>query len=86
MSDLRKCDLLVDWRKTEQERAAWKSAVKMMTEKLNEQLADSEKERKDEQKMGKEEGVQPESAMLRCVVLGCTFVGQTKADLVNHTR
>ena len=86
MSDLRKCDLLVDWRKTEQERAAWKSAVKMMTEKLNEQLEDSEKERKDEQKMGKEEGVQPESAMLRCVVLGCAFVGQTKADLVNHTR
>ena len=53
MNDLRKCDLLVDWGETEQERAAWKSAVKM-TEKLNEQLEDSEKERKDEQKMRKE--------------------------------
>ncbi len=63
---------------------AWKAAVEMMTGKLNERLEASEKERKDERKMRKEESIQLVSAM--CVVPGCAFVGQTEADLVNHTR
>ena len=83
-SDLQKCNTLADWMEVAQERAAWRGVVKTMTAKLNGQLEASEKERKDERKMRKEESIQLVSAM--CVVPGCAFVGQTEADLVNHTR
>ena len=86
MSDLKKCDLLADWREFAQERAAWRGIVKILTRKLNDCLEASEKERKDELKMRREEGIQPASIELRCEELGCMFVGQTKAGLFSHTR
>ena len=85
-SDLQKCNLIADWREVAQERTAWRGVVKMMTGKLNVQLEASEKERKDERKMRREEGIQLASSELRCEEPRCTFVGQTKAGLVNHTR
>ena len=85
-SDLQKCNMLADWREVAQERAAWRGVVKTMTAKLNGQLEASEKERKDERKVRREEGIQPPSIELRCEEPGCMFVGQTKAGLVNHTR
>ena len=78
--------MLVDWRRMTQERAAWRGVVKVMTGKLNVQLEASEKGRKDEWKMRREEGIQLASIELRCEEPGCMFVGQTKAGLVNHTR
>ena len=36
--------------------------------------------------MRREEGIQLASTELRCEEPGCTFVCQTKAGLVNHTR
>ena len=81
-SDLQKCNMLVDWREVAQERAAWRGVVKMMRGKLNVQLEASEKE----WKMRGEEGIQLASSELRCEEPGCTFVGQTKAGLVSHTR
>ena len=78
--------MLVDWREVAQERAAWTGIVKMMTGQLNDQLEASEKERKDEQKMRREEGIQLASSELRCEEPGCVFSGQTTAGLVNHTR
>ena len=85
-SDLQKCNMLADWREVAQKRAAWRGVVKTMTAKLNGQLEASEKERKDERKVRREEGIQPPSIELRCEEPGCMFVGQTKAGLVNHTR
>ena len=85
-SDLQKCNMLADWRELAQERAAWRGVVKMMTAKLNGQLEAAEKERKDERKVKREEGIQLPSIELRCEEPGCMFVGQTKAGLVNHTR
>ena len=55
-SDLRKCDLLVDWREVAQERGAWRGVVRTMSEILNNQLEATEKERKDDWKMRKETG------------------------------
>ena len=86
MSDLKKCNMLADWREVAQERAAWRGVVKMMTGKLNDQLEAAEKERKDERKMRREGGIQPASTEWKCEESGCAFVGQTKAGLVNPTR
>ena len=63
--------------------SAWRVALKMMTGKLNDQLL-----RRKGRTNGRLErkGIQPASTVLRCGEPGCMFVGQTKADLVNHTR
>ena len=75
-SDLQKCNTLADWMEVAQERAAWRGVVKTMTAKLNGQLEASEKERKDERKVRRKEGIQPASIELRCEEPGCMFVGQ----------
>lgn len=56
-SDLQKCNLLADWREVAQERDAWKGVVKTMTANLNGQMEASEKVRKDERKVRREEGI-----------------------------
>ena len=53
------------WRKVVWERAAWRGAVKKTTEKFNDHLETSEKERKDGWKMRRKEGIQQASIELR---------------------
>lgn len=59
LNDLRKCDLLADWRKVAQKRAAWKGIMKTMSGKLKNQLEAAENKKKDGWKMKKGKGTQP---------------------------
>ena len=54
--------------------------------KVNERMEAQEKERKDIMKKRREETVQSESLALKCEVTGCSFVGLSKAGLVNHVQ
>ena len=88
LSDLKKCDLLPDWRDMAHERGASCDLVKEASAELNRSLEEEEVKKKDERKLRREvnsEPAQPPSAHL-CTEPGCNFVGQTKAGLVNHTR
>ena len=88
LSDLKKCDLLPDWRNMAHERGAWRCLVKEASAELNRSLEEDEVKKKDERKLRREGNRQPSqspSAHL-CTEPGCNFVGQTKAGLVNHTR
>ena len=88
LSDLKKCDLLPDWRDMAHERGAWHCLVKEASAELNRSLEEEEVKKKDERKLrreGNSQPAQPPSAHL-CTEPGCNFVGQTKAGLVNHTR
>ena len=86
MGDLKRCDLLEDWRETAQDRGAWRYLVSEALSDLNACMERQEKERKDVRKKRREEGVLSESSVLKCEEVGCSFVGQTKAGLVNHVR
>ena len=86
MSDMKWCDLWDDWRKIAQDRGAWRSMVMKAAVISNEHKEAHEKEKTDGRKKRKEEGTQPAVWDLKCEESGCDFVGQTKADLVNHVR
>lgn len=64
--DLKKCDLVTDWREVAGERTAWRGIVKLASEYLNHQLEASEKGKKDQQKSRRETGVQPGSSSFVC--------------------
>ena len=51
---------------------------------INEQAEVNEEEKKDERKRRREEDVPPGSSSWVCEEDGCEFVGQTRANLVNH--
>jgi len=85
MEDLKKCDLLADWREVARERVAWRGVVKLSADTLNQQLEISEKERKDQRK-NRREGEHPVSAPFVCGEHGCPFVSTTKAGITNHKR
>ena len=88
LSDLKKCDLLPDWRDMAHERGAWRCLVKEASAEPNRSLEEDEVKKKDERKLRREvnsQPAQPPSAHL-CTEPGCNFVGQTKTGLVNRTR
>ena len=82
--DLKKCDLLTDWREVAGERKAWRRVVKLASEDLNHHLEASEKEKKDQQKSRKGKVVQSGSSSFVCDELRCSFVSLTSAGLTNH--
>ena len=75
MEDLKRCDLLEDWKETAQDRGAWRCFVMEALSNVNERMEAQEKERKDIMKKRREETVQSESLALKCEVTGCSFVG-----------
>ena len=86
MEDLKRCDLLEDWKETTQDRGAWRCFVMEALSDVNECMEAQEKERKDIMKKRREERVLSESLALKCDVTGCGFVGLSKAGLMNHVR
>ena len=86
VSDLKKGDLLEDWRKIAQDRGAWRCLVEEALGEINKQAEVREKERKDERKCRREGNAPPESSSWQCEKAGCAFIGQSKARLVNHAR
>ena len=84
VSDLKRGDLLEDWRKITQDRQAWRCLVAEALGKINKHTEVREKERKDERKQRREGNVPPESTSWLCEEAGCTFIGQSRAGLVNH--
>ena len=90
LGDLKKCDLLSDWRDVACKRAAWRAMVREAAEDLNHSLEENEARKKDERKIRREGGDLPVqsqlSLSLTCPEPGCNFVGQTTAGLINHTR
>ena len=86
--DLKKCDLIPDWRGLACERGVWRGLVREATTELNQQLEASEARKKDEIKKTREGSDQTEQSQspFLCNVLECAFVGQNKAGLVNHIR
>jgi hypothetical protein len=84
--DLKKCDLLADWRDVASQREAWKGVVKIAANKLNQQLELSEKEKKDQLKKRREAGVQSASYAMSCDEPGCSFTSISNAGLTNHKR
>ena len=86
MGDLKRCDLLEDWRESAQDRGAWRCFVAEALADLNANMESQEKERKDVGKKRREEGVSSEALDLKCEEAGCNFVGQNRAGLVNHVR
>ena len=90
LGDLKKCDLLLDWRDVACERAAWRAMVKETAEVVNHSLEESEAKKKDERKIRREgEGFSVQSqpsTSLACPEPGCNFVGQTNAGLINYAK
>ena len=84
--DLKKCDLLADWRDVASQREAWRGVVKMAANELNQQLELSEKEKKDQLKKRREAGVQSASYAVSCNEPGCSFTSISNAGLTNHKR
>ena len=82
------CDLIPDWRGLACEGGVWRGLVREATTELNQQLEASEARKKDEIKKRREGSDQTEQSQspFLCNVLGCAFVGQNKAGLVNHIR
>ena len=66
MEDLRRCDLLVDWKEIDQDKGAWRCLVMDALSNVNEYMDTQEKERKEDvMKRTKEEVVQSESLALK---------------------
>ena len=91
--DLKRCGLLPDWRDMACERGAWRGLVNEAASELNCLLEEDEERKKAERKLRREEcGSLTQSSpsqtpsALACSEPGCSFVGQTKAGLVNHVR
>ena len=84
--DLKKCDLIADWRDVASQREAWRRVVKMAANELNQQLELSEKEKKDQLKKRREEEVQSVSYAVSCDEPGCSFTSISNAGLINHKR
>ena len=86
VENLKRCDLLEDWKETAQDRGAGRCFVMEALSNVNECMETQEKERKDVIKKRREEAVQSKSLALKCEMTGCCFMGLSKAGLVNHVR
>ena len=93
LRDLKRCGLFPDWRDMACERGAWRGLVNEAASELNCLLEEDEERKKAERKLRREEcGSLTQSlpsqtpSALACSEPGCSFVGQTKAGLVNHVR
>ena len=83
--DLKKGELLSDWRHVVGDQKEWRGTVFTLVEELNVRSEEPEKQWKDEWKKRKEGSVMPGSMWL-CNIGGCAFGAQSKAGLVNHQR
>ena len=83
--DVKKCEMLSEWRSVAKDRREWRGKVAAAVEDLNEEAEKQEKQRKDERKRRREEAAAT-GDMWPCGLRGCVFAAQTKADLVNHQR
>ena len=94
MCDLKNCDLLADWRDIAKERSTWRALVGEAITDLNGKREKEDVRKKDELKRRRESPVtlghstasSTTPSAIACTVQGCSFVGRTKAGLVNHTR
>ena len=92
LRDLRICGLLSDWREVAHERGTWRGLVREALQELNCSHEEEEARSKDQLKQRREAPGHPASPTPAtslphtCTVPGCTFVGRTKAGLVNHIR
>ena len=86
MEDLKRCDLLQDWKETAKDRGAWRCFVMEVLSNVNECMETQEKERKDVMEKRREETVQSESPALKCKMTGCGFIGLSKAGIVNDVQ
>ena len=92
MCDLKNCDLLADWRDIAKERSTWRALVGEAITDLNGKR-EKDVRKKDELKRRRESPVtlghstasSTTPSAIAYTVQGCSFVGQTKAWLVNHT-
>ena len=86
------CGLLSDWREVVHDQGTWRGFVGEALLELNCSREEEEARSKDQQKQRRDAPGHPPSPipatnlLHTCTVPGCTFVGQTKAGLVNHTR
>ena len=87
VSDLKRGDLLKDWRETDQDRGGRGGVWWWMPlpTSMNRQKGEREKEMKDERKYRREKSVPPEASSLLCEKAS-SFVSQSKAGLVNHMQ
>ena len=74
-NDLKRANLCDDWKEIVQDRGVWRCLVADALADINEEMEASEKERKDERKKRREEGVPLESAAWMREEEGCTIVG-----------
>ena len=72
MQDLKKGELLSEWRQVARDRREWRGTVAAIVEDLNNESEESEKQRKDERKKRREEAVMPSSTWA-CDLSNCTF-------------
>ena len=87
--DLKRCDLVPDWRDTAHDRDVWRQSVEDGAAELNYFQEEDEEKRKDELKQRREgngPSLQSQLSKLHCTEPGCDFVGQSRAGLVNHIR
>ena len=87
VEDLKKCELYPNWREQVEDRSTWRGLINAAAEDVNEEMEAKEQSKKDELKR-RRDGISQEQSQCgwECAELGCGFVGQSKAGLMNHFR